>query len=339
MAFSLRRLALAIALLGSAPALAESPAPRAEIRNLIDQGRATGDERFYGYAEAKLSPLLAITPEDPSLRMLRAVIAQAGHDFDAALNDLDFVIDRSPRAAQARLTRAFLHMTRGAYDLAFTDCAAMPPSAGRLSRSACHAWLLGLTGDAAKGYALLDVALAAQPDASAGSRAWASSLLADMAWRLGDYDKARLQFERALALSAGSNRVASAYAQFKLERGEPQAALDLLVGAHPTDAVLLTRARAARALGREDEESLAILHDRFTAGASIHLREHAIFALHLLEDPAKALDLAEANWATQREPADLRLLVEAAEAAGTPRRASVARAWQDTHGTEFGGRS
>jgi hypothetical protein len=48
----------------------------------------------------------------------------------------------------------------------------------------------------------------------------------------------------------------------------------------------------------------------------VHLREEARFTLHLLNAPAAALKLAQDNWLVQKEPADVRILLEAALAAG-----------------------
>jgi hypothetical protein len=44
-----------------------------------------------------------------------------------------------------------------------------------------------------------------------------------------------------------------------------------------------------------------------------HLRERAMYLLEVRSDTAAALRAAECNWAVQREPADLRIYVRAAE--------------------------
>ena len=51
-------------------------------------------------------------------------------------------------------------------------------------------------------------------------------------------------------------------------------------------------------------------------GDSVHRREEARFRLTIAHDAAGALALARTNWNVQREPADRRVLVEAARAAG-----------------------
>ncbi|MEN9865212.1 MAG: hypothetical protein RL748_802, partial [Pseudomonadota bacterium] len=60
------------------------------------------------------------------------------------------------------------------------------------------------------------------------------------------------------------------------------------------------------------------LAERFDAAArrgdSVHQREQARFALLLQGDPKLALKLAQQNWQVQKEPADARILLQAAVA-------------------------
>jgi hypothetical protein len=73
------------------------------------------------------------------------------------------------------------------------------------------------------------------------------------------------------------------------------------------------------------------LRDRFEAsrlrGDRVHLREEARFTLHLLDAPKSALKLAQENWQVQKEPADIRILLEAALAAHDAAEADAARDW------------
>jgi len=70
------------------------------------------------------------------------------------------------------------------------------------------------------------------------------------------------------------------------------------------------------------------LRERFEAGHLrgdfVHQREEARFTLELLHQPAAALRLAQANWRVQHEPADVRILLETARAAGDPSAAQPA---------------
>jgi hypothetical protein len=95
--------------------------------------------------------------------------------------------------------------------------------------------------------------------------------------------------------------------------------------------LLLRLAIAQRRLRHpQASDSLRRLDERFAAarlrGDSLHRREEALAALDLHDDPARALALAQAQWRQQKEPADARLLVRAARAAGRPEAAEAV--WQ-----------
>jgi hypothetical protein len=62
-------------------------------------------------------------------------------------------------------------------------------------------------------------------------------------------------------------------------------------------------------------------------GDSVHRREQARFELALRKDPAAAVRLAKQNWMVQKEPADLRILADAAAASGDPEAARMVRDW------------
>ena len=65
----------------------------------------------------------------------------------------------------------------------------------------------------------------------------------------------------------------------------------------------------------EMRERIALANERPDARA-LHAREQAMFALWVDADPRRALALARVNVQSQREPADLLVLVHAARAAG-----------------------
>jgi len=99
-----------------------------------------------------------------------------------------------------------------------------------------------------------------------------------------------------------------------------------------TDPVLLRYA-----LAFEAERSPALqaaaqdLRARFEAsrlrGDRVHQREEARFTLYVLGDGQRALQLAKANWAVQREIADVRILLEAALATADAPTVAMMKDW------------
>ncbi|MFZ0256737.1 MAG: hypothetical protein WAN46_14085, partial [Gammaproteobacteria bacterium] len=65
-----------------------------------------------------------------------------------------------------------------------------------------------------------------------------------------------------------------------------------------------------------------------------HRREEARYYLHVLDRPKPALALARANWTVQREPADARLVLEAALAAGDGKAAVPVVHWLERTGLQ-----
>lgn len=300
------------------------------------RARSDGDPRYLGYAQAALAPWWN-APEPPvGVRVLRATIRQSLHDFDAALDDLRAVLERDPTNVQAWITQAMIQQTRGDYADARRSCTRVLAVARRsasvqLAAVTCRSSVASFAGDARRSYDALREALGAT-DVGSDERVWPLGVLADIATRLGDVDRARAHYEEALALAPRDSVLRIAYADFLLDRREPAAVLTLLGGETANDGFLLRIALAENALGvRSSSTHAADLRARFAAAAlrgdGRHLREEARFTLALLHDGPAALALAERDWAVQREPEDARVVLEAAIAVGDAATVDRVRAW------------
>ncbi len=317
---------------------AQLPLALATARSAIERARLHGDPRELGLAQAALKPWWA-QPEPPAaVRLLRATIRQSQHDFDAALADLDAlaadVAAPLPLRAQARLTRATVRQVTGRLALAEDDCRALAgPEFASLGASvsvparACAAELRSLRGQPREAAAAL-AALARE----APGDSWLALVRAELAQRMGDHAAAETLFRAATAGAPGVYALA-AHADWLIERGRVAEALALLAPhGVEADALLLRRAIAWRWLGDpRAADDARTLQARFDAarqrGENLHLREEALLALELQGEPAKALALAEQNWARQKEPADALLLARAAHSAGRPQAAQLLRDW------------
>jgi hypothetical protein len=287
----------------------------------IEQGRRLADPRYYGYAQSALSPWWAAAEPPVSVLVLRATIRQHDHDFSGALDDLARALRADSDNLQAWLTRAVVLQVRGRHAQARSSCLEVLQRASALVAVTCVSGVDSLSGAAAASYERLQRALAQAIDADPEARRWALTTLAEIAARLGRPAAAERHFRQALAIGAADDYLLGAYADFLLDQRRPDAVHELLGAIPHTDGVLLRLALAdkmagAAALAARVQE----LEERFAAarlrGDSVHRREQARFALHVLDAPAAALDLALDNWTVQREPSDARLLLEAALASG-----------------------
>ena len=333
---SVQRLAAAD---GNAPAV---DAALAAARRMIESGRASGDPRTLGYAESLLAPWPADDARTPpEVLVLRATIEQSRHRFDAATALLDRVIDGArPHAAglapaavapdtlgQALLTRAAVAQVRGAYAAAARDCQRLRPLNADVA-AVCGALTDAATGHNERALATLRIAAARTEGAVRG---WALGALAQVHEQRGEPAAAAQAYRTALAADDDlATRLA--FADLLLAQRARDEARALLAEAPPADGVLLRRWQLARADGADGAAAAlqaqlqARIDEAGARGDLLHAREAALFALER-GDAAAALRLAQANWQTQREPADLHVLARAARAAREPAALATVRRW------------
>jgi predicted Zn-dependent protease len=308
-------------------------------RRYVETGRATGDPRYSGYAEAALAPWLGAEPIDPDVQLMRAVLRQNRHAFADALSDLDAVLRRRPKDVQALLTRATVLQVQGRPKEAARDCAALEGRVYPLVAAVCAADLAALTGRAEMAERFLGLVLSQGGVEDPALRAWALTARAEIAGLRGDTVAAEASFREALALDRSDIYLRAAYADLLLDLGRPADVRALIGDETRPDALLLRLVLAAKAAGDPDAPDLAAkLGDRFAAaklrGDATHRREEARFRLVATGDIGAALALARDNWTVQRERWDARLLLEAAVAAGDASAAAPVIDWMKATGIE-----
>lgn len=292
----------------------------AVARAAIERGRNSADPRFYGQAEAALSPWWNDTGAPTEVKLLRATIRQAFHQFDAALADLDAVISAEPANAQARFSRAFIHLTLGAPAKAGEDCAALQGPQLKLIAAICTARADALSGKGDEAAKALIQVLAEERRTNIAMKKFALTVLADIKTGLGDWATTTRYYQQVIAAGDADVATVAAYADILLATNKPADALALLEDQGSADIVVLRQAIAAKQLGDPRlARWQAILADRFAAnqasGNRVHRREEARFLLDVKDDAAGALPLALENFMVQKEPADAELLLRAAIAA------------------------
>jgi len=301
--------------------------------------RSEGDPRFLGYAQAALTPWWKDADAPSAVLVMRATILQSNHEFTRALADLDKAIARDSRNARAILVRATVLTVQGKYGEARADCERLPGLVSDLYVVACTAGIDAVTGKAQSARAALERALAATPNATLDVRGWFESLLGEIAQRQGD-PAAEDHFRAALGADPRDLYTLGALGDWLLDQRRAADVVPLVQNEPRVDALLLRLALAQKASQRpEAEASVTTLRARFDAsrarGDTVHRREEARFQLQLNGDPKLALRLAQENWKIQREPADLRILAEAARATSDTSARETVRQWLSTTGLEY----
>ena len=307
----------------------------------IALARSETDPRYLGYAQAALAPWWRQAAPPVPVRLLRATILQSTHHFGPALQDLDAVIAQEPANGQAWLTRATVLTVQGDYAKATASCARLSALTTQLVTVTCLANIASVTGRAAASERLLDLTLQRSAGAAPELESWAATLLAEMATRRGEWALAEARYTKALAQQPRDSYLLGAYADFLLDRQRPQEVVKLLKEQQRIDALLLRYALALQAQSGQQPAFLAAkaeLAARFNAamqrGDTVHQREQARFALFLQQDVPAALQLAQKNWAIQKEVPDMRILLEASLAARNYTAAQPVLAWIAANGVE-----
>ncbi len=313
---------------------------------------AEGDPRYIGYAQAALRPWWSLPEPPPGVRVLRAVLLQFDHRFEPALADLDAVLLAEPDNEAAWAWRAAIHMVRANYVQARRSCEGLAPLVPAIVATACIAQVDATTGQTAAAALSLRVALQDADEATPAQRLWVLTRLAETEERRGEFAAAEAAFRDALALDISDTYLLAAFADFLLDQGRPAEVLKLLKDRGRADVLLLRQALAAHALahsaakppaaavgGTADSSKASALASELSArfaaarlrGDTTHRKEESRFLLALgPKGPGnlqQALSLASANFAEQREPADARILFEAALAAADASAAAPALQW------------
>jgi Tfp pilus assembly protein PilF len=280
-------------------------------------GHTEADPRFDGYARATLLPWWDQPTPPSEVLLIRATLRQRGHEFDAALQDLKQALYRQPSHPQAWLSQAVIHQVRGRYAEARQSCLPLLRLANSLVSTSCVVNISSVNGQAQDSYEALRQSYERNLSATTEEQLWALTILAETAARLGNHVQAENHFQQALVLEQKDTYLLGAYSDFLLDHNRATDVMALLQENIRPDGLLLRFCLAAQQLQSPQlNKYFEMLRVRFAdsrlRGDARHLREEARFTLRLVEEPHKALQMAQENWKVQREPWDARIFLEAA---------------------------
>ena len=288
------------------------------VRLYMETARAQSDPRYFGYAETLLQPWWHEANPPAELLLLRATLRQHTHDYVPALQDLQQLVKQYPDQTQGWLTLAEVQLVRGDYAAAKTSCSALATHASTWYATLCYSQVMSLTGNAERAYRLQQTLIPSLSNNAVDLRQWVETLLGETAWRLGNTAQAAQHFSTALTEPRRDPYLLRVYSDFLLSQQRPEAVLKLLADATQDDALLLRLTIASRDAKQTalTQRYQALLVDRYTAatlrGSTLHTHDEAVYLLEFQGDTARALQLAQANWALQKESEDTQLLLRAA---------------------------
>lgn len=306
----------------------------------LRRARELGDGAALGAAKAALAPWLEGPEPPPEARLARARIRAAEHRFEEALADLDALRETRPEDPEVHLARAEILRTLGRLDAARAACDDLAGTARGALTVGCVASIASLREGGEEVLEALEPVIEQAGAFPAEVRAWLCAVAGEGWHARGDLERALASYRNALSLGAKDVWVHAAHADVLLDLGRAPQVVALLGREEAAGPLLVRLARAERLANvggkvrrrarlRALDEAHALARTR---GDVPHHREEALVHLHLREDPAQALVAARAGWEVQREVADLRVLLEAAAAAGDPGGATAAREWMREQG-------
>jgi predicted Zn-dependent protease len=304
----------------------------------LARARSESDPRLVGQAQAALAKWWELADPPAAALLVRATIRQTNHDFVNARRDLEQLVKREPGNAQAWLTLATVQQVSGDLNAAAQSCKALETRTSPLVVTTCIAAIDGSRGQALRAYSALNSQIANTDisTTSIGVRAWALTLQAELAERLGQTSEAERLYRASLSLDPTDAYTISMYSDFLIDARRYGEVLLLIPATTRADILLLRRAIATRLSATSDASQVAAdLSRRFAASAArgdrLHLREESRFALAIKNQPNEALALALDNWRVQKEPLDARIALEAAIAAKQPTAVADVMSWLETN--------
>ncbi len=284
------------------------------IRDLVRMFRQTGDDRLLDRAWSLAEPQLETTK--PAALIDAAVVAQARHDFDTALQLIDRTLDVRANYDQAWLLRASIQLVRGNVDEAAHACRELRHSP-LLITATCAARVSIARGDNTRALrtvtAVLSVIDSAIDNASdeaigtprpaPGPYAWALSVAGDAAAPI-DAERAIDFYTRSLAI-VESTQVRSALIDVLLAANRIEAAARVLPeNASHALALNVRRMIVERRLGqtsaRRSHGSVGHNHDANHIGDSSESQSHDDI---LVADHQFRHWIANGDWVHAREMA------------------------------------
>lgn len=289
----------------------------AQARQLIDEARLREDSRFLGYAQATLKPFLTPT-NSAATQLLMAEIEQYQHHFSLARSRLNRLLEQRPDEGQAWLMLANLDRVQGHFTSSRQACQQAATSLPATSVILCLSGIQAMTGNLDKAeQTLTRLANSDQLSMTDDERQWLYTLLTEIAVQQGKNALALTHVQQALQIAPQSPYLRYLQSDIWLMQGANAKVIADLLDWQDRDNALLRLAIAAKRSQHSEASNWRNAYQQRIDMAQqsqrpIHHREHARFLLSVTEQADEALEAARANWETQRELSDLRILLASA---------------------------
>lgn len=296
------------------------------IKEYLSEAKASGDMRYVSYAQNHLKTWLQQAPLSEKARLLDVQIKQYNHEFNDAVIQLKALLIDYPENNEAWSLLANIQLLTGNYQDARSSCKQLSRTSSLVDMIICQSNIMIRTGELNKANKMLDVLVSAIEKIPAQKRLWLYTSLAEIKIQQGNNQHAGLYIEKAMKLlkenNKGNTYLLKMAVDLLIQEGDLKKAFELVQIEKSDSALLIRSTLLARELGKDvifKRNKIAltqIFEIEKRRGINRHLREHALFTLHILDNSVEALKLAKQNWMMQKEPEDARILMKSALLSG-----------------------
>jgi tetratricopeptide (TPR) repeat protein len=324
------------------------PAALAYARAVFTLGLTEGDLRWYGSAQAALTPWWAAADLPAEAYFLRGLVKQGFHDFQDGLQDINRAIALEPARAEFWSWRFALHLLLADMTAAQKDIEEIGRLFGLEEAQVYRAVLFYRTGQPLPAVEMLGQAIRSVKFQDASSQDWLGFHLGEAHRVAGQAAKALAVWGQRLKASPQSHLIRLSLADLLNQQGQYRQALTIAMAATGsgnvqnstatmTDALLMQAVLASRGLNDPNESRLASqLEARLQSQAmrqeALIERPKLIYQIAYGRDVKAGLALSIDNWQLQKEPPDAVLFVQAALALGQARAAEPVVSWAEKTG-------
>ena len=319
-----------------------------KIRQYIGHGINHADSQSLGLAQGLINAWQG-TQLPLELRVLRATIAQQKHQFQAAIEDLSFVLKRQPDHSQARLIRAAIYLATGNFALAESDCRATALIVDPIVTANCLAQALGPRGQAKNMIDRLDALLAVNLDIDPALKREVLTTQGDLFMVLNDLRLAYQAYAEALEISPQHPYLQAQIRDILIQRGDYPLLLASLAAQQNTlnkrvyQSIAeykipseLANSSGLNAVDQTPLESVALLREELRlldlSNTADTAKYWAAYYFYIEQNYQEALRFAVINWQTQQSLSDARLLKMTATAAKDDDQLSALQTWLKERG-------
>lgn len=290
--------------------LAADPDDAATLRDLglalLQRVRETADPSLYDQADEALDRARDLAPDDPLILVGIGGLELGRHDFEDALATAEAALELAPSMAAAHAVKVDALVELGRYDDATEAAAELLAIRVDLASLARVSYLRELHGNVAGAVAAMRQA-AESPALAPENTAYVRTLLGNLLVNAGRPDEARETYEAVIAAAPDHAAARAGLGRLAIGRGD----LDEAIAQFERAAAILPLPEYVIALGEAREASGDI--DGAAASYDLARAETQLFVaagvdvdleLALFEadhgDPAKAVELADAAYATRQ---------------------------------------